>query len=598
LQAPSIPALYQKVLARLEKDYQPPEAPHLVESALSLLWAARWGLRESELSGVLDVPQAIWSPLYLALQDALVSRAGLLNFFHDYLRQAIEAQYLATAEDKRAVHRQLADYFEQQKIDSRIANELPYQLEQAGAKERLLRCISNIPMFLQLMEDDKQYELWGYWQCLNPEKTMVGAYRAAFAEYEQTQHEEEHLLYVLAWLATFYNGQGLYDQVEYWCKQAILVGKERFGDTQVQDAIATLWLLQAKVLRIKGEYKQALEKYQQSLKSLPENQKGERVRAFRGLGHVYRLLGEHDKSIQNYESSRTLARTIKDDKGEARAAYGVARIYRLRGNLKKAALRYQKASDAFKQLKLPVDEAWALFGLAEVQRMKWDIEQSAKTYRAALEQYKQLGHKEGEAYADWGTGEINRFFGESEAKKGNTKVAQKYFESARKDYQSSLELCQPNDDKRSEAWALLGLAEVLRMEGKYQAALTKYNQAHNIVVDKEPVETAHALLGIAATKRLLKLADVTDDSSAPEIEQAYASALKIYKDHQMNYCMVYVLIDKALYSLSQSAYEQFQSDLNQAEEICVENDYAYEKSLIDKIRKDQDSSELHTLNFP
>ena len=598
MQAPSIPALYQKVLARLEKDYQPPEAPHLVESALSLLWAARWGLRESELSGVLDVPQAIWSPLYLALQDALVSRAGLLNFFHDYLRQAIEAQYLATAEDKRAVHRQLADYFEQQKIDSRIANELPYQLEQAGAKERLLRCISNIPMFLQLMEDDKQYELWGYWQCLNPEKTMVGAYRAAFAEYEQTQHEEEHLLYVLAWLATFYNGQGLYDQVEYWCKQAILVGKERFGDTQVQDAIATLWLLQAKVLRIKGEYKQALEKYQQSLKSLPENQKGERVRAFRGLGHVYRLLGEHDKSIQNYESSRTLARTIKDDKGEARAAYGVARIYRLRGNLKKAALRYQKASDAFKQLKLPVDEAWALFGLAEVQRMKWDIEQSAKTYRAALEQYKQLGHKEGEAYADWGTGEINRFFGESEAKKGNTKVAQKYFESARKDYQSSLELCQPNDDKRSEAWALLGLAEVLRMEGKYQAALTKYNQAHNIVVDKEPVETAHALLGIAATKRLLKLADVTDDSSAPEIEQAYASALKIYKDHQMNYCMVYVLIDKALYSLSQSAYEQFQSDLNQAEEICVENDYAYEKSLIDKIRKDQDSSELHTLNFP
>ncbi|MEN8215765.1 MAG: tetratricopeptide repeat protein [Pseudomonadota bacterium] len=235
--------------------------------------------------------------------------------------------------------------------------------------------------------------------------------------------------------------------------------------------------------------------------------------------------------------------------------------------------------------------------MAEVQRMKWDIEQSAKTYRVALEQYKQLGHKEGEAYADWGTGEINRFFGESEAKKGNTKVAQKYFESARKYYQSSLELCQQNDDKRSEAWALLGLAEVsrtqvLRMDGKYQDALTKYNQAYNLVVGKESVETAHALLGIAATKRLLKLADVTD------IEQAYADALKIYKDRNMNYCIVYVLIDKALYSLSQFAHKQAQSYLNQAEEICVENDYAYEKSLIDKIRKDQDSSELHTLNFP
>ncbi|MEN8221078.1 MAG: hypothetical protein ABFS56_32950 [Pseudomonadota bacterium] len=63
----------------------------------------------------------------------------MLSFFHDYLQQAVEARYLNTPEKKRKVHRQLADYFEQQaknKIDSRLASELPYQLEQAGERER------------------------------------------------------------------------------------------------------------------------------------------------------------------------------------------------------------------------------------------------------------------------------------------------------------------------------------------------------------------------------------------------------------------------------------------------------------------------------
>jgi hypothetical protein len=90
-----IPTLYEKVLARLEADYQPEGFEHLVADTLSLLWAARQGLNESELLKILDIPQAIWSPLYLALQNALVSREGLLSFFHDYLKQAVENRYLS-----------------------------------------------------------------------------------------------------------------------------------------------------------------------------------------------------------------------------------------------------------------------------------------------------------------------------------------------------------------------------------------------------------------------------------------------------------------------------------------------------------------------
>jgi len=55
LQAKTIPALYQKVLARLEKDYQPPGFEHLVKNTLSLLWAARQGHHSSEILAILKV---------------------------------------------------------------------------------------------------------------------------------------------------------------------------------------------------------------------------------------------------------------------------------------------------------------------------------------------------------------------------------------------------------------------------------------------------------------------------------------------------------------------------------------------------------------
>ncbi|OAD21576.1 TPR repeat-containing protein, partial [Candidatus Thiomargarita nelsonii] len=204
LQTETIPALYEKMLARLERDYQSPGFPHLVEDALSLLWAARHGLEESELLAILEIPQAIWSPLFFALQNALVSRAGLLSFFHDYLRQAVEHRYLPSREKQQRWHLRLADYFEKQEIDARVADELPWQLEQAGEKERLRSCISDIPRFLQLDRDNKKYELWGYWLGLEPDKTMVGAYGESLAKYEETQHDEKHLASVSHLLGYFF----------------------------------------------------------------------------------------------------------------------------------------------------------------------------------------------------------------------------------------------------------------------------------------------------------------------------------------------------------------------------------------------------------
>ena len=106
LRAPDPPALYGRILIRMEGDYEK-DRPGLVGEALACLWASRGGLFESELLELLGspagpLPRAYWSPLHLALEDSLVSRSGLLGFSHDYLRQAVQERYLILPEVERA----------------------------------------------------------------------------------------------------------------------------------------------------------------------------------------------------------------------------------------------------------------------------------------------------------------------------------------------------------------------------------------------------------------------------------------------------------------------------------------------------------------
>lgn len=116
LSAGSVTKLYQNILERYERDYDKGHKDR-VRDALVYIWASpRGGLYETEileLLGSIKHPMRRWnwSPIYLALRESLVSRAGVLAFFHDYLRSAVEERYLQSAEDKFHAYRRLADYF-------------------------------------------------------------------------------------------------------------------------------------------------------------------------------------------------------------------------------------------------------------------------------------------------------------------------------------------------------------------------------------------------------------------------------------------------------------------------------------------------------
>jgi nephrocystin-3 len=158
--------LYGKILGRLERDYEQ-TCPGLVRDALSLIWASRRGLSEAELLIMLGadgdpLPRAVWSPLYLAIQESLIMREGLLSFFHDYLRQAVNERYIGDADVEKTRHKEIADYFVNTENDYRKADELPWQLKQTGDWDRLA-AVMQVPDLLWETWDRNEYEAKEYW---------------------------------------------------------------------------------------------------------------------------------------------------------------------------------------------------------------------------------------------------------------------------------------------------------------------------------------------------------------------------------------------------------------------------------------------------
>ena len=199
LAAGGLTDLYGKILERYEQDYER-DHPGLVREAMSLLWAARRGLAESELRDLLGdenqpIAPAIWSPLYLAAYEGLANHAGLLTFFDDSLRTAVRDRYLPDEAARQAVHLRLADYFSTYADDQRQVDELPWQLAQAGAWQRLYDVLVDLKFF-RAIHKANVFDLKDYWAKVqaNSPLRIVEGYRPVF---DQAQQQDPGLMKLL-----------------------------------------------------------------------------------------------------------------------------------------------------------------------------------------------------------------------------------------------------------------------------------------------------------------------------------------------------------------------------------------------------------------
>ena len=147
LSAKDVSELFERMLARFERSYDI-DRPHLVCESLGLLWAARRGLRESELRELLGRPGEalaahLWAPLITALRPHLVPREGLIAFHGEAIRDAVARCYLGSREDRLAASAALADYFARQSLEPRAIEELPWQLLWSARIDELAVLLTN-----------------------------------------------------------------------------------------------------------------------------------------------------------------------------------------------------------------------------------------------------------------------------------------------------------------------------------------------------------------------------------------------------------------------------------------------------------------------
>lgn len=115
----TVTAIFTQVIERLEIDFVKPE--DVVRTILTLLASARRGLSERELLDLVEGPgvpiaasQSDLFPVLRQLRPYLLSRGGLIDFYHRNLRKAVCERYLPSEVQQRQAHGRLADYFHAQ----------------------------------------------------------------------------------------------------------------------------------------------------------------------------------------------------------------------------------------------------------------------------------------------------------------------------------------------------------------------------------------------------------------------------------------------------------------------------------------------------
>ena len=156
--APSIDDLYEHVLIRIETDI----GIDFVMAALKALWASSNGLARTDLLELTGMPPAKWAEIQNALDVMLGEFREEITFDNYYIHKAVQDRYLPSAEDKRAVHRWLGEYFDDCEMSYSVALELFHHFSKLGDTNKLNAIERAIPHDIKsLLLKNGRYDRYG-----------------------------------------------------------------------------------------------------------------------------------------------------------------------------------------------------------------------------------------------------------------------------------------------------------------------------------------------------------------------------------------------------------------------------------------------------
>jgi tetratricopeptide (TPR) repeat protein len=391
LSASSIDALYELILARYEADYER-DRPRLVRDAFSLLWGARRGLSESELmellgSGGNPLPRANWSPLYLAAEQALMRRAGLIGFFHDYLREAVRRRYLPSEEAQRAVHIRLADYFGARELGRRKIDEFPWQLAGGEAWPQLVDVLSNLE-FLEAAWNLDRFEVMAFWARVesNSPFRMAEAYRSVL------EAPAGHAPTQVSIAAGLLDATGHPEEALFLTKHLA----QRFRETGDQANLQVSLAGQARILFHRGELDQAMALYKEQGRICRELGNNDGLQSsLSGEALIHQVRGELDTAMALHKEQGRLSRELGNMEGLQASLGNQAVILRARGELDAALEMLGEMERICREQGDWVHLALAFGHKGRILRDRGHLTEALALYREQARICRELGNKAG-----------------------------------------------------------------------------------------------------------------------------------------------------------------------------------------------------------
>ena len=359
-----------------------------VKQSLSLIWAARRGLTETELLELLGkdgspLPRAQWSPLFLAARESLVSRSGFLTFAHSFLRNAVCDTYLPTEEGQHHAHLLLSDYFSRLEINPRVVDELPWQLSQARAWQGLKNLLTQ-PLFFMVGWKASEFDIKAYWAELEDNSyRKVDAYGPLIADPEK---EDSDFVWYIAKLLE----DSGHPAEAFTLRSALTEKFRKSGDVNnYQSSLGN----QANIHYSRGEPDEAMRLHKEAERICRElGNKDGLQSALGNQALICRACGELNEAMRLHKEEERICRELGNKDGLAASLGNQALILQTRGELNEAMRLHKEAERICRELGNKDGLAISLGGQANIHYSRGDFDEAMRL------------HKEDERIAgNWGT---------------------------------------------------------------------------------------------------------------------------------------------------------------------------------------------------
>ncbi|XP_013868832.1 nephrocystin-3 isoform X2 [Austrofundulus limnaeus] len=194
-------SLYRLALNMTLRSLSTDTERRVMKEMLCLVFASHNGVSESE---ILDFFPELELPVLSFLLHRLnrlcitTLRCGLVTFQHLQACEAVRLEFLSGGSSSASYREKLIHYFSQQlsqdRVTWRVADELPWLLQQQEEQTKLQLCLLNLFVSQNLYKRGHFSELLAYWQHVGKDKSsMATEYFDSLKNYEKSCESEEDM---------------------------------------------------------------------------------------------------------------------------------------------------------------------------------------------------------------------------------------------------------------------------------------------------------------------------------------------------------------------------------------------------------------------